>query len=155
MKPYSLDLRNRMFSFSLTHSVRRTAEVFHVSPNTVHLLQKRFIETGQLAPKPRRAGRPRVVSGEGELFLCVLLREQVDLTLEELRERYAAAFGVSVSLGAMHGTLKRLGLTLKKSPPTTPKRIPSESRPRPSAITGKSTAFPSTTGSISTRPESG
>jgi transposase len=111
---YSLDLRTRMFSYSLTHTVRETAAFFRVSPNTIHLLQKRFLETGQLAPQPSRAGRPRVISGEGELFLQVLLREEVDLTLEELRERYASAYGVTVSLGAMHDTLRRLGVTRKK-----------------------------------------
>ncbi|BBA37275.1 transposase [Methylocaldum marinum] len=39
MKAYSLDLRTRMFSYALTHSVRETAALFRVSPNTVHVLE--------------------------------------------------------------------------------------------------------------------
>ncbi len=154
MKPYSLDLRNRIFSYSLTHAVRETAEVFRVSPNTVQLLRNLFSSTGQLAPRPKGAARPRAVCEEGELFLKALVAEQADITLEELRERYAQAY-TPVSMGAMHGTLKRLGITLKKSPPTTPRRIPRKPRPKPSATIGKSMASPSTTASISMKPEPG
>lgn len=152
MKPYSQDLRSRIFSHSLTHSVRETAEVFHVSPNTVQLLKNLFCSTGQLTPKPRGPARPRAVSEEGELFLKVLIVGQPDLTLKELRERYFQAYGTPVSTGAMHGTLKRLGLTLKKSPPTTPRKTPMKSRPKPSATTGKSTASPLNSASTSTKP---
>lgn len=153
MKAYSLDFRKRLFSYSLTHTVRETAAVFRVSPNTVHLLRKRFFETGQLAPRPPGAAHPRVVSAEGELFLRALLCEETDLTLEQLRERYADAYGITVSMGAMYDTLKRLGLTLKKSPPTTPGKTPRKSKPKRSAITSKSTPSLSNNASISTKPE--
>jgi transposase len=142
-----------MFSYSLTHSVRNTAAVFQVSPNTVYLLRKRFIETGQLAPKPSHAGRPRVISAEGELFLQVLLREEIDLSLEELRERDAATYGVSVSLGAMHNTLQRLGITRKKSPPTTPKRPPRTIKLKRNAIMATSMTSLSMNASTSMKPE--
>lgn len=144
MAAYSIDFRTRLFSHSLTHTVRETAAVFHVSPATVQRLKKLFIETGQLAPKPSRAGRPQVISGEGELFLQVLLRDQVDLTLDELRERYAATYGVTVSLGAMHDTLQRLGFTRKKSPPMTRRKTSRTFRPTRHAITSTSIPFPST-----------
>lgn len=153
MNAYSMDFRIRMFNHSLAHSVRKTAEVFRVSPNTVHRLQKLFFETGQLTPKPSHAGRPRVVSEEGELFLKVLLREEVDLTLDELRERHAAAYGVQVSLGAMHDTLQRLGLTRKKSPPTTRRKTPRNTKPTRNAIISKSMASRSTSAFTSTKPE--
>jgi transposase len=153
MNAYSLDFRGRLFNHSLTHPVRETATVFHVSPATVQRLKKLFIETGQLAPQPGPVGRPRVVSEEGELFLKVLLLEEVDLTLDELRERYAAAYGVQVSLGAMHDTLQRLGLTRKKSPPMTPRKTPKNTAPTRNAITSKSMTSRSTSASISTKPE--
>lgn len=122
MNAYSLDLRARLFNHYLNHSVRDTAAVFLVSPATVQRLKKRFFETGQLAPQAGPVGRPRVVSEEGELFLKGLLREKADLTLEELRARYAAAYGVHVSLGAMHDTLQRLGWTRKKKSPYDPQK---------------------------------
>lgn len=152
MKAYSLDLRTRMFSYSLTHSVRETARVFHVSPNTVHLLQKRFAETGHLEPKRTGGTLPRLVSAEGELFLLALLATDPDLTLEALRQRHADAYGIAVSMGTMFNTLRRLGITLKKSPPTTPSRTPQRSRPTSNAITLRSMAFPSKTASTSTKP---
>lgn len=84
MKAYSQDLRKRIFNYSLTHSIRKTARIFQVSPSTVEELQRLFVETGTLQPRPPGAARPRSVSPEGELFLQALLRESVDLTLEEL-----------------------------------------------------------------------
>ena len=129
MKAYSLDLRMRMFSYALTHSVRKTAALFRVSPNTVHVLKKLFIETGQLAPKPSHAGRPRAISAEGELYLQALLREEVDLTLEALRERYADTYGVTVSVGTMFNTLRRLRITRKKVHRRSPEEPPGASSP--------------------------
>ena len=34
MKAYSHDLRIRIFNYSLSHSIRETAKIFQVSPNT-------------------------------------------------------------------------------------------------------------------------
>ncbi len=58
MKPYSYDLRIRIFNYSLSHSIRETAKVFQVSPNTVYLLQKLFYETGRLEPYMNSNERP-------------------------------------------------------------------------------------------------
>ena len=48
MKAYSYELRTRIYNFSLTHTIRETAEIFSVSPSTVRLLRKLFTETGSL-----------------------------------------------------------------------------------------------------------
>jgi transposase len=151
MAALSLDLRMRLFNYSLSHSIRETAAVFRVSPATVFRLQKLFYATGQLAPPPSHAGRPRVVSEVGELFLTAVLVEEPDLTLNELRERYALAYGVHVSLGAMHDTLKRLGLSRKKRPRTTPRPSPTPTRPTRNATTPRSIPYRSATGSIWTK----
>jgi hypothetical protein len=34
MKPYAYDLRQRIFGYSLTHSIRETARHYHVYPFT-------------------------------------------------------------------------------------------------------------------------
>jgi transposase len=153
MATYSLDLRRRIFGYSLSHSVRETAHVFQVSPSTVQALRQLFIETGELDPRPPGAARPRVVSEEGGLYIQLLLRETVDLTLEELCDRYAETYGVRPSVTAMHATLKRLGITRKKSLPMTRKRTHRRVGLKPNAITAKSMKFPLISASIWTKPE--
>jgi transposase len=114
MNVLSKDLRQRILNYALTHPVRQTARIFQVSPNTVHLLKKLWYETGSIEPRESKAVHPHAVSPEGELYLQMLLREDVDLTLLQLCERYEDAYGVRVGVTTMHDTLKRLGLTYKK-----------------------------------------
>ncbi len=123
MKSYSHDLRTRIYSYSLEHSIRKTACLFNVSPNTVYLLKHRFMETGSLKPRQRQSDYPRLITPEGCLYLESLLSKEVDLTLEVLRERYEKAYGIQVSIGTMFNTLKRLNITLKKRPFLTQKNI--------------------------------
>jgi transposase len=122
MKAYSYDLRVRMYNYSLTHSIRETAEVFSVSPDTVHLLRKLYNETGSLNPRDCLQNRPNLITPVGETYLKLLLAEEVDLTLEELRHRYNNAFGILVSIGTMWNTLNRLNITLKKKTFSDPKK---------------------------------
>ena len=114
MKPYSYDLRIRIFNYSLTHTIRETARIFQVSPNTVYLLTQLFIETGSLNPRDNLHERPHLITPEGELYLCLLLSKEIDLTLEEVCNRYEQAYGVRVSIGTMYNTLERLNITRKK-----------------------------------------
>jgi transposase len=122
MKSYSLDLRVRILSGLLSHSIRETARIFGVSPNTVLLLKKQFIETGSLESRERKRDAPHLITPEGELYLQLLLCENVDLTLEELRDRYEDAYGVRVSIGTMFNTLKKLNITRKKKTFSDPKK---------------------------------
>lgn len=43
-----------------------------------------------------------------------LVSHENDLTLDELRDRYKAAYDVKVSTGTMCNTLRRMGITRKK-----------------------------------------
>lgn len=119
MNALSNDLRQRILNYAFTHSVRQTAGVFQVSPNTVHCLKKLYYETGGVAPRPCLAVHEHAVSPEGEMYLKILLKEDVDLTLAQLCERYEGTYGVRVGVSTMHHTLKHLGLTLKKKRFTT------------------------------------
>ena len=114
MNALSKDLRQKILNYALSHSVRKTARRFQVSPNTVHLLKKLFYETGGIEPRPRNAVHAHAVSPEGELYLKTLILEEVDLTLERLCELYGQAYGVRVGVTTMHLTLKRMGLSYKK-----------------------------------------
>ena len=122
MKPYSYDLRIRIFNFSLSNSIQETADMFGISPNTVFLLKKLFIETGSLNPRDRQYEYTHLITPEGELYLQLLLAEEVDLTLEELCNRYEEAYGVRVSIGTLFNTLKKLNITRKKKKYSDPKK---------------------------------
>jgi transposase len=115
MNVHSIGLRRRILNHALFHSIRETARIFQVSPDTVYRLKKLFHDTGDIVPRLVQARPVRAVSPEGELYLKVLLLEKVDWTLEELCSRYEEAYGVRVGLTTMHNTLKRLKLTYKKN----------------------------------------
>jgi transposase len=115
MNALSIDLRKRILNYALLHPVRPTAELFQVSPDTVHRLKQLYYATGDVAPRPARAVHAHSVSPQGELYLQLLLSEAVDLTLGELCDRYEQAYGVRVGVSTMHGTLKRMGYSRKKT----------------------------------------
>jgi transposase len=122
MKPYSYDLKIRIINYSLSNSIQETADIFGISPNTVFLLKKLFIETGNLNPRNRKHESPHLITPEGELYLQLLLAETVDLTLEELCNLYEEAYSVRVSIGTMYNTLKKLNITRKKKKYSDPKK---------------------------------
>ena len=72
--------------------MRKLAKRFKVSKNFVEELLKRFKQTGQVAPKPHGGGYPPSVKAKGETFLRVLIENQPDLILEEIREKYNEHF---------------------------------------------------------------
>ena len=122
MKSYSYDLRVRIYNYSLTHSIRETAKIFSVSPNTVFLLKKLFIETGSLEPRESSFDYPHLITLKGKIFLLLLLADEVDITLGDLCRRYENTFGISVSIGTMYNTLKYLNITYKKKSFSDPKK---------------------------------
>jgi len=114
MKPYSYDLRKRVLNHSLNNPVSETAHLFDVSVNTVYLLKRLFLETGDVKPRPSSREYPHLISPEGELYLHVLIIDKPDITLEELRYEYQQAYGVNVSMGTMFNALKDLRFSYKK-----------------------------------------
>ena len=115
MKPYSYDLRKRIFNHSLNNPVSETARVFGVSINTVYLLKRLFFETGDVKPRTSSREYAHLISPEGELYLQVLIIEKPDITLEELRHEYHQAYGLTVSMGTMFDTVKKLRFSYKKN----------------------------------------
>jgi transposase len=114
MKPYSYDLRQRIFSYSLTHSIRATARHFHVSPNTVFVLRQRFFDTGTLQPKTPLHRPGRIITPDAELQIQAWLAETPDRTLQALCDLHAETYGRRVGLTTLHNTLQRLRLTRKR-----------------------------------------
>jgi len=58
--------------------------------------------------------------------LQLLLAQEVDLTLEEIRYRYENVFGILVSMGTMYNTLERLNFSRKKKTFSDPKKSTAE-----------------------------
>ncbi len=113
MKPYSMDLRERVLQ-AVDEGKRTKWEIsllFQVSPAWIRRLLQRRRETGSIAPKRRDYSLGGKVNEELRQRLAELLRTDPDATLQELRE----SLGVSLSLATICRTLAKMGLPLKKS----------------------------------------
>jgi transposase len=113
MAAYSMDLRERVVAACDEGIDTRaeTAERFSVSESWIRRLLQRRRETGTIAPKPHGGGRSPAFAGEAAQRLREAVAADPDATLKEL----AAASGVACGTSAVDRTLKRLGITRKKS----------------------------------------
>ena len=111
MKAYSMDLRERILAAcDGGMKTKEASEKFSVSPAFVRRLKQRRRETGEIEPRRGKPGRkPKLV--EKQQQLQELVKEQPDATLEELRDR----IDEKVCLSTIWRTLKKMGITLKKS----------------------------------------
>ena len=120
-QPYGADLRDRVLA-AAGETIRVVAARFSVSPSYVAKVRARLRNTGAATPGPQyNHVRPRLEPFYDRLRARVA--EQADATIAELRAWMAREHGVSVSHPVMWETLRRLGLTLKKSASTRPSRI--------------------------------
>lgn len=117
MGPYSLDLRQRIVDAynNREGSVRELAERFAVCPNTVQNYLTRVRITGSLAPYPHSGGVPPKLEKPSELQIRALEEEKNDRTLAELAKQVERRCHVHVSRWTMGRTLRRMGITRKKS----------------------------------------
>ncbi len=134
---YSQDLRERVLAANEL-SARAVAARFGVSVSYAVKARQRRDRLGELTPGPQRSWTPRKLAAH-HAAITAHARSYPDATLAELCAWLQAEFGVSASIGTMWNTLRRLGLTLKKSAskrpsgraPTLPRRIASGLRCRP------------------------
>jgi transposase len=123
MRPYSLDLRERILAAVDHHdgSIRWIARIFRVSTSFIVRLLQRRRAADTVAPKPHRGGRPPAL-GPGDLErLAALVHKNPDATLEQLKQ----LGGFPCSLKTLWYALDRLGLTRKK------KSLHADQRDRP------------------------
>jgi transposase len=113
MKAYSMDLRERVVAACDARDGTREqiAARFSVSVSWIRDLMRRRRETGSIAPKPRGGGRSPAFAGVAAERLRAAVAADDDATLKELAE----AAGVACCPSAVHGALKRMGITRKKS----------------------------------------
>jgi len=117
MKPYSMDLRERVIAAcDQPEPTLVVAKKFKVSPSWVRRLKQHRRERGDIVPRTG-GGPPKYKIDRGRL--AELVRLQPDATLAELREK----LGIDVSLWGIGKALRALKLTYKKSRFTPPNRI--------------------------------
>ena len=113
-KPYSLDLRERVFRFvDEGHSRHAAAAHFRVSVSFVVNLVKAFRVRGSLAPKPS-GGRRHAKLEPHRAFLLEKVAEKADITMPELAAELAAATCEKADPASLSRWLIRIGYRFKK-----------------------------------------
>jgi transposase len=112
MRPYSQDLRERVVNAidEGRGTRQQIADLFGVSTAWIRRRLQRRRETGSFTAKPHGGGTPLKLTPQHSDRLLVLVTEQPDATLAELRDRLGAA----VHLSTVARALARLRLTFKK-----------------------------------------
>jgi transposase len=117
MKQYSVDLRERLLgAIDAGLSQAEASRVFGVGTSTITRWRQQRRDTGSLAPKPR-SGRPPAIGPDQAAALHAQVAAHPDATLAEHCARWTAPHRRSLSVAGMSRTMRRLGITLKKSPP--------------------------------------
>ena len=111
---YSSDLRSRVLAaIDGGGAAKAVARQFQVSISYVYKALGRRSATGETEARPQR-NRQALKLQEHHAAIAAEVARRPDVTLEELRAWLLATHQVKASLGLMHKTLVRLGLTLKK-----------------------------------------
>jgi len=119
-RSYSQDLRDRVLAAN-DLSARQAADRFAVSVSYVIKARQRRDRTGALTIKPRGYRKPERVAGREDLIRREVERRP-SATLAELRAWLLSDHGVSLSTSTMWKSLRKIGLTLKKSRSAPPSR---------------------------------
>jgi len=118
MKPYSMDLRQRVLAdCDKGMSTAFVAAKFTVSTAWVRRLKQRRRTTGEVAPRQGRHG-PRPSWGGYAASLRDAIQQQPDATLAELRDRLR----LSCALSTLWRAVASLGLSVKKKSSGPPSR---------------------------------
>ena len=133
---YSSDLRSRVLgAIDGGGAAKAVARRFQVSVSYIYKALGRRSSTGETEARPQCNQQVlKLKDHHGLIAAEVALRP--DVTLNELRAWLLATHGLSASLGLMHQTLARLGLTRKKS------RAGRRSRIGPTSPSGASSGGP-------------
>lgn len=125
-RAYSQDLRQRVLA--AVDSARVVAARFGVSVSYVIKARQRRDRHGETTARPQRSHTPRLLAPL-HAAIAAHVAQFPDATLDELRAWLGAEHGVSVSLGLVWKTLRRLDLTRKKRRFGRPSRIGPRSPP--------------------------
>jgi transposase len=116
MKPYSVDLRERVLA-ALARGMSRTDAVttFQVSRSTIKRWLSQHATAGHLRPG-RATGRPRTIPPSAEAQLQAQLGATPDATIAEHTARWNADRPTPVSAWTVGRAIRRLRWSRKKRP---------------------------------------
>ena len=113
MKPYSIDLRDRVVARVLSgESVRPVAETFSVSVASVVRWSQRYRSRGHSAPDKMGRGSAHILDGERS-WLLGRIENEPDVALRQLTAELVGR-GVKVCYGTVWNFVHREGLSFKK-----------------------------------------
>lgn len=116
MKQYSVDLRERLLgAIDAGLSQAEASRRFGVGTSTITRWRQRRAATTTLQPTPR-PGRPPRIGPADAAALHAQVATAPDATLGEHCATWTQAHAVTVSVATMSRTIRRLGITVKKSP---------------------------------------
>lgn len=122
MKPYSLDLREKLVERYEAGGIsqRELARQFRVSLFFVEKILRLRRSGETLMPKQPGGGPEPILTDQMRAFVRESLERENDLSLPELCERVREQFGVTVSPPVMCRTVKAMDLRRKKRHSTLP-----------------------------------
>jgi len=117
MKAYSLDLRQKIVDIYLEGKVsqRQLAKQFRVALSFVEKLLKQHRETKSIAPKVRQQQTPTKLNQEQLNVLSLIVSENNDATLNELRILLEKQTGVLIGRSTLDRMLRLLKINRKKN----------------------------------------
>lgn len=116
MKQYTVDLRERLLgAIDAGLSQAEASRVFGVGTSTITRWRQRRAATSTLQPTPRPGRTPKISPAQVDA-LAAQIAAAPDATLADHCAAWEQAQQESVSVATMSRTLRRLGITLKKSP---------------------------------------
>ena len=117
MKQYSVDLRERLLgAIDAGLSQAEASRLFGVGTSTITRWRQRRAATKTLHPTPRPGRTPQIGTAQTEA-LQAQVATHADATLAEHCAIWAREQQVRVSVATMSRTIRRRGITVKKSPP--------------------------------------
>ena len=124
MRAFGMDLRVRIFdACQAGGTTAEVAEQFAVSTAFVRRLKQRHRENGSIGPKPGGRGRTPVLAADEDT-----IRQAVAAHPHRTPAEHRHHMGLKVSVSTVARTLRRLGLTRKKSRSGRPSGIARTSR---------------------------
>lgn len=113
---YSLDLRQKIVDAfeNGDYTADEIAEMFNVHRAYVYKLLKQLSETGTLEPLPHGGGHEFKLKPEHREVLKEILKENPDVTLEQMCEQAKEKISIEVSISTMSRTLRIMRISFKK-----------------------------------------